>query len=166
MLPSALLLASRVSSSSASPVDPDARPKSNNNKSRRNNNNNNNKVALRSSPNKSNNGSPLKQPFKRFRLGNNSPNNNKNDNMEPTVLNWMETSCPCDLKPKILAYCQPTTVAALFQTNLHWHGIATKESTWKSLVEDLYKVRVCCIYALLVLYQNTLSTPRFSCFPL
>ena len=55
-------------------------------------------------------------------------------------LAWLEQDCPCDLVPKILAYCGPQQVAALSKTSKHWNNVAHQEKTWRILCEELYKV--------------------------
>ena len=58
-----------------------------------------------------------------------------------TLMQFLQEDCPEQVLPKILACCGPQQIAALNQTNKHWHSIIRKEATWKVLCEELYKVR-------------------------
>jgi hypothetical protein len=51
------------------------------------------------------------------------------------------------LLPRILAFAGPQMTAAIGRTNRFWHGVIVKESTWRTLCEELYKVRVLCLRA-------------------
>jgi hypothetical protein len=53
---------------------------------------------------------------------------------------WLETECPQDLLPKILAFAGPQVTAVFGRTNRFWRDVVNKESTWRTLSEDLYKV--------------------------
>ena len=68
---------------------------------------------------------------------------NKKSNHAPDLLQWLETHCPGDCLPKILAFCGPQQTAALSRTNKHWNEVIRAESTWRVLCEELYKVRFC-----------------------
>lgn len=57
------------------------------------------------------------------------------------VLQWLETAAVEDVLPKILACLGPQQTAALSSVNRHWRAIVGKESTWKVMCQDLYKVR-------------------------
>jgi hypothetical protein len=63
--------------------------------------------------------------------------------MNPNLLVWMQTDCPQDLLPKILAYAGPQMAAVFGRTNRFWRSVVSSESTWRSLCEELYKVREC-----------------------
>ena len=54
---------------------------------------------------------------------------------------WLQDDCPIDLLPLILAFAGPQTMSALARTNRFWNEIIQKESTWKTVCEELYKVR-------------------------
>ncbi len=58
-----------------------------------------------------------------------------------TLLSFLETNCPQDVLPKILAYAGPKKAAALSQTNRFWKNVTSKEETWRVMCEELYKVR-------------------------
>lgn len=65
---------------------------------------------------------------------------------DPTnILQWLETCCPQDVLPKVLAFCGPQKTAALAKTNRHWRSIVRAEGTWRVLCEELYKV---CVFIL------------------
>ena len=64
-------------------------------------------------------------------------------NHEQNLMQWLETKCPGDCLPKVLAFCGPQQTAALSRTNKHWNEVIRAESTWRVLCEELYKVRVC-----------------------
>jgi len=59
-------------------------------------------------------------------------------------MEWLQTDCPADCLPKILAYCGPQQTAVLSRTNRHFHrvvcGTDKREATWRVLCEELYKV--------------------------
>ena len=78
-----------------------------------------------------------------LRLSNPITNHNSgkvHDPMNPNVMIWLQSSCPQDVLPKILAYTGPQMTAALNKTNRFWHDIISKDSTWRTLCEELYKV--------------------------
>jgi hypothetical protein len=54
---------------------------------------------------------------------------------------FLETECPQDVLPKILAYAGPKKAAALSKTNRFWKNVTSKEGTWRVMCEELYKVR-------------------------
>ena len=58
-----------------------------------------------------------------------------------SIVQWLETDCPQDVVPKILAFCGPQKTAALGRTNRHWRNVMQQEGTWRVLCEELYKVR-------------------------
>ena len=58
-----------------------------------------------------------------------------------TVMGWLQHSCPQDLIPRVLAYSGPQTISALSLTCRFWKETTDKESTWRTLCEELYKVR-------------------------
>lgn len=57
------------------------------------------------------------------------------------IMNWMENECPQDLIPRVLAFAGPQTAAALSRTCRFWKNVIDKESTWRTMCEELYKVR-------------------------
>jgi hypothetical protein len=57
------------------------------------------------------------------------------------LFHFLETECPQDVLPKILAYAGPRKAAALSQTNRFWKNVTSKEGTWRVMCEELYKVR-------------------------
>jgi hypothetical protein len=57
------------------------------------------------------------------------------------LFSFLETDCPQDVLPKILAYAGPKKAAALSQTNRFWKNVTSKEGTWRVMCEELYKVR-------------------------
>jgi hypothetical protein len=59
---------------------------------------------------------------------------------EPNLLEWLENDCPQDLLPKILAYAGPQATAGFGRVNRFWRNVVSKESTWQTLCEELYKV--------------------------
>lgn len=59
------------------------------------------------------------------------------------LMGWLQTDCPQDLVPRVLAYAGPQMTAALSKTCRFWKEMTDKESTWKTLCEELYKV--CCL---------------------
>jgi hypothetical protein len=59
------------------------------------------------------------------------------------LMQWLQTECPQDLLPRILAFAGPQTASAFARTNKFWNEVAQKESTWRTICEELYKVRHC-----------------------
>jgi hypothetical protein len=57
------------------------------------------------------------------------------------LFRFLETVCPQDVLPKILAYAGPRKTAALRQSNRFWKNVTSKEGTWQVMCEELYKVR-------------------------
>ena len=57
------------------------------------------------------------------------------------VMYFLQTQCPADILPLVLAYAGPKKIKTLSLTNQHWNTIIQKESTWKVLCKELYKVR-------------------------
>ena len=56
------------------------------------------------------------------------------------ALAWMQSECPLDVLPKIIAYTGPQIAWNLNLTNKFWHSFFHKESTWRTMCEELYKV--------------------------
>ena len=56
------------------------------------------------------------------------------------LMHWLETDCPQELIPRVLAYAGPQTTAAVSLTCRFWKEIVERESTWRILCEELYKV--------------------------
>jgi hypothetical protein len=56
------------------------------------------------------------------------------------LFRFLETECPQDVLPKILACAGPRKAAALSQTNRFWKNVTSKEGTWRVMCEELYKV--------------------------
>jgi len=67
------------------------------------------------------------------------------------VLSFLQDVCPPQVVPKILAYAGPQQAQMLYQTNQYFHILLTKESTWKVLCEELYKVRIVLVLRYCVL---------------
>jgi hypothetical protein len=58
------------------------------------------------------------------------------------ALLWMQsTACPTDVLPKILAYAGPQMAQTLSHTNTFWDSVLNEEATWRTMCEELYKVR-------------------------
>ena len=57
-----------------------------------------------------------------------------------SLMEWLQKDCPQDLVPRVLAYAGPQTTAALSKTCRFWKEMTDKESTWRILCEELYKV--------------------------
>mmetsp|Transcript_3256 Transcript_3256/g.6807 ORF Transcript_3256/g.6807 Transcript_3256/m.6807 type:complete len:703 (+) Transcript_3256:221-2329(+) len=55
------------------------------------------------------------------------------------VLQWLDTTCPTDVIPHILAYCGPQTTSRLSHVNKFWFRTLEQDSTWRVLCQDLYK---------------------------
>ncbi len=60
--------------------------------------------------------------------------------MSMDLMEWLKTDCPQDLIPRVLAYAGPQTATVLSQTCRFWKDVLDKESTWRTLCEELYKV--------------------------
>ena len=56
------------------------------------------------------------------------------------LMDWLQSDCPHELIPRVLAYAGPQAAAALSQTSKFWNEVMSLESTWRSLCEELYKV--------------------------
>ena len=56
------------------------------------------------------------------------------------LMQWLQSDCPQDLLPRILCFCGPQMTATLSRTNRYWHDIISREDTWQTLCEELYKV--------------------------
>eukprot|EP00536_Pseudo-nitzschia_multiseries_P004865 jgi/Psemu1/189161/e_gw1.85.40.1 len=55
------------------------------------------------------------------------------------IFHWMESDCPKDVLPLILAFAGPKKIATITRTNRFWRGVIQKEATWRRLCEELYK---------------------------
>lgn len=60
-------------------------------------------------------------------------------------MQWLQRNCPQDLIPRVLAFAGPQMMAVIANTNRFWNNFVKKESTWKTLSEELYKVS--CVFA-------------------
>jgi hypothetical protein len=90
-------------------------------------------------------GSPASRPFASLRSTNlrSSRSHRSSSNTmpaSPNLMLWLEKECPQDLLPKILAFAGPQVTAVFGRTNRFWRDVVSKESTWRTLSEDLYKV--------------------------
>jgi hypothetical protein len=56
------------------------------------------------------------------------------------LMQWLQTACPVDVVPLVLAYSGPQQTAAMSRVNRHWRTVVQQESTWRVLCEQLYKV--------------------------
>ncbi len=70
------------------------------------------------------------------------PPNPQSSEAPPNVLEWMQSSCPADLIPKVLAFAGPQMMSRLNQTNRFFHETIQKDETWRVVCEELYKVRI------------------------
>lgn len=70
------------------------------------------------------------------------------------LMEWLQTDCPQDLLPKILAFSGPQLTVRLSQTNKFWHRVVSQEQTWRTLSEELYKVSF-VVVILVVFTANT-----------
>jgi len=61
------------------------------------------------------------------------------DPSSSNLMEWLQSECPQDLIPKILAFTGPKMVVKLSQTNKFWNTIIAEEQTWRTLSEELYK---------------------------
>jgi hypothetical protein len=60
------------------------------------------------------------------------------------VLQFLQHACPDELVPKVLALLPPKRLVALSRTNRFWaRTILYRDSTWRTLCEEQYKVRAC-----------------------
>ena len=57
------------------------------------------------------------------------------------VLQWLQNSCPSDVVPKVLAFAGPQKTRHLQSVNRHFRNIVSQEIFWRSMCEELYKVR-------------------------
>ena len=105
----------------------------------------------------------------RFRRNNRSGKKNNqmsvgimsNGGPPENVVQWLESSCPNDVVPKVLAFCPPQLTFALMATNRYWfHLIARNDGTWRSLCEGLYKV---CHFCMLVAENQLMRKPSIKC---
>jgi len=55
------------------------------------------------------------------------------------VMTWMQSSCPMDVLPMIIAYAGPQKAQVLHRTSTFWHSIFSDETIWRQLCEELYK---------------------------
>ena len=62
---------------------------------------------------------------------------------ESRLMAFLQEDCPQDLLPKMLAFLEPSTTAALSRTNRFWRSLMQEEATWSVLCRDMYKV--CCL---------------------
>jgi hypothetical protein len=67
---------------------------------------------------------------------------NQSSEAPPNVLEWLQSSCPADLIPKVLAFAGPQMMSRLNQTNRFFHETIKKDETWRVVCEELYKVRI------------------------
>jgi len=56
-------------------------------------------------------------------------------------MRFLQENCPEDVIPLVLAYAGPQQAGVLKRTNRHWKYILDKETTWKVMCKELYKVR-------------------------
>jgi hypothetical protein len=84
-----------------------------------------------------------KNPLRLFRRSKQRTDSAASADMQGlNVLQWLQSFCPEDVLPKVLAFAGPQKTAALSKTNRHWHAVMQKEGTWRVLCEELYKVCV------------------------
>jgi hypothetical protein len=57
------------------------------------------------------------------------------------LMQWLQTSCPVDVVPLVLAYSGPQQTAVMSRVNRHWRSVVQQESTWRVMCEQLYKVK-------------------------
>ncbi|GAX22970.1 hypothetical protein FisN_15Hh135 [Fistulifera solaris] len=67
------------------------------------------------------------------------PPNPQSSEAPPNVLEWLQSSCPADLIPKVLAFAGPQMMSRLNQTNRFFHETIQKDETWRVVCEELYK---------------------------
>ena len=63
---------------------------------------------------------------------------------------WMQQDCPTDILPKIMAYAGPQVASTLNKMNRFWNATFQDESMWRIMCEELYKVRDCWWWLLLI----------------
>ena len=56
------------------------------------------------------------------------------------VMQWLNSECPTDVLPHILAFCGPQMTNRLRQVNQFWRRTVQEEGTWKVLCQDMHKV--------------------------
>jgi hypothetical protein len=56
------------------------------------------------------------------------------------LMQWLQTDCPQDLLPRILAFAGPRMMATISKTNRFWNDLISQERTWQMICEELYKV--------------------------
>eukprot|EP00980_Cylindrotheca_fusiformis_P007653 scaffold1605_cov141-Cylindrotheca_fusiformis.AAC.16 len=57
------------------------------------------------------------------------------------LMQWLQSDCPHDLLPKILAFSGPQLIATISRTNRFWHELVSQEATWRTLCTEMYKWR-------------------------
>lgn len=57
------------------------------------------------------------------------------------LFEWMQTECPGEILPRILAFTGPQMAQTLSRTNRFWKKVLDDDATWRVLCEELYKVR-------------------------
>ncbi|KAG7350931.1 hypothetical protein IV203_010291 [Nitzschia inconspicua] len=60
----------------------------------------------------------------------------------PTTSNlfeWMQTECPGEILPRILAFAGPRMATTLSKTNHFWNDLLKDDATWRIMCEELYK---------------------------
>jgi hypothetical protein len=67
--------------------------------------------------------------------------NRQSQSPDPNVLTFLQTSCPDDVLPRVLAFAGPQQIAVLQKTNRFWKTLLERDGTWRVLCEELYKVR-------------------------
>lgn len=64
----------------------------------------------------------------------------EDDETPLNALSWLQSDCPTDVLPKVLAFMGPRMGLKLSKTNRFWRELHQKDSTWKVLCQELYKV--------------------------
>jgi hypothetical protein len=83
------------------------------------------------------------------------------------LMQWLQSDCPQDLLPRILAFAGPQVIATMSQTNRFWQDLVSQENTWQTLCTELYKVcmKICgCMkdYECKIAFCSHLIFVRFS----
>jgi hypothetical protein len=65
--------------------------------------------------------------------------NRQSQSPDPNVLTFLQTSCPDDVLPRVLAFAGPQQIAVLQKTNRFWKTLLERDGTWRVLCEELYK---------------------------
>lgn len=55
------------------------------------------------------------------------------------IMHWMQSDCPKDVVPLILAFAGPQKIVMIGRTNRFWRRTVGQEATWRRLCESLYK---------------------------